>query len=290
MRVYKTEALIEKGKSIHVFQGNYPTSDTHTHDFIEMKYIFSGKGREIIDGMEYEVERGDMLFINYGSTHSFDFGKEVSYINICFSPEIVGENIITPENAFSLLSLTAFNEMRSDSSGGKLSFFGDDRRTVEELLRFMLAEYKAKAYAWDTVMGNYLNILITYMLRRTEAGVHREELGETWRELSEYIDKNLNSKLTLSALAGKCFYNPSYFSRVFKEKFGMSLVEYVTRKRLDHAVALLRESSYSVDEISEMSGFSDRSSFYHAFSKYIGGSPSDYRNSEKVKKSHKIGL
>ena len=154
----------------------------------------------------------------------------------------------------------------------------------------MLDEYRTKAYAWDTVMENYLNILITYMLRKTETGVHREELGEVWRELSEYIDKNLNSKLTLSALAGKCFYNPSYFSRIFKEKFGMSLVEYVTRKRLDNAVTLLSESNYSVDEISEMSGFSDRSSFYHAFSKYLGGSPSDYRNSEKVKKSHNSGI
>ena len=290
MRVYKTEALIEKGKSIHVFQGDRPTSDMHTHDFIEIIYIFSGKGTETIDGMEYKVERGDLLFINYGSTHSFDFVGEVKYINICFSPETVGDTIITSENAFSLLSLTAFNEMRSDSSGGKLSFFGDERRAVEEILRFMLDEYRTKAYAWDTVMENYLNILITYMLRKTETGVHREELGEVWRELSEYIDKNLNSKLTLSALAGKCFYNPSYFSRIFKEKFGMSLVEYVTRKRLDNAVTLLSESNYSVDEISEMSGFSDRSSFYHAFSKYLGGSPSDYRNSEKVKKSHNSGI
>ncbi|MBQ8849687.1 MAG: helix-turn-helix domain-containing protein [Clostridia bacterium] len=289
MRIYKTEELIEKGRCIHVFQSAGAHENTHTHDFIELIYILSGRGREIIDGKTYEVGRGDLLFINYGSTHAFSFEEKASYINICFSPETVGENIITPENAFSLLSLTAFNEMRCDSDGGKLSFFGDERRAVEEVLRGMLREYRGRAYSWNTVMESYLNILIAYMLRKTEAGVGREEIGNTWRELSEYIDKNLNSKLTLSALAGKCFYNPSYFSRVFKEKFGMSLVEYVTRRRLDHALELLRDSELSVDEISELSGFSDRSGFYHAFSKYIGGSPSDYRSEGKVKISHKSG-
>lgn len=287
MRVFKTDALIEKGKSIHVFQGSSPIVDIHTHDFIEIVYIISGKGSESIDGKSYTVEQGDMVFINYGSTHSFDFGKEVKYFNICFSPETVSEDIITPENAFSLLSLTAFNEMRCDSDGGKISFFGRERREVEEILKAMLYEYKTRAYAWDKVMGSYLNILITYMLRKTEAGIGEKEIGTVWRELSEYIDKNLRSKLTLSDLAGKCFYNPSYFSRVFKEKFGMSLVEYITRKRLDCAVELLRDNKYSIDEISELSGFSDRSSFYHAFSKYIGGSPSDHRSDTKVKKAHK---
>ena len=69
----------------------------------------------------------------------------------------------------------------------------------------------------------------------------------------------------------------------------MSLVEYITRKRLAFAVKLLSESELSVDEISEAAGFSDRSGFYHAFSKYIGGAPSDYRSEPKVKKSHKSG-
>ena len=57
----------------------------------------------------------------------------------------------------------------------------------------------------------------------------------------------------------------------------MSPVEYVTRKRLNHALKLLSETELSVDEIGEQSGFSDRSNFYRAFSKYVGGKPTDYR-------------
>lgn len=281
MRVLKTADLIESGKSVHVFQSRGRSTAPHTHDFIEIVYVLSGKGKESIDGKTYDVCRGDMLFINYGSSHSFCYDEGSSYINICFSPETVGKNIITAENAFSILSLTAFNEMRCDARGGKISFFGSERGEIEYILKAMLRQYKARMYAWDTIVDSYLNIVITYMLRKTQAGVGRDELGKLWSELSEYIDRNISSRLTLSDLAGKCFYNPSYFSRIFKEKFGMSLVEYVTRKRLDYAVELLESSDRSVDEISELSGFSDRSGFYHAFSKYIGGTPSEYRNKKK---------
>ena len=290
MHVYKAENLIEKGKSVHVFKSKTHGDVTHTHDFIEIVYILSGKGVQTVDGKTYDVRRGDMLFINYGSVHGFELEENSSYINICFSPETVGKDIITSDNAFSVLSLTAFNEMRCDEDSGMLTFLGDEREEIENILSAMLREYKGKGYAWETVVGNYLNILITYMLRKTQAGALGSELDETWRELAEYIDNHLRTKLTLSDLAGKCFYNPSYFSRVFKEKFGMSLVEYITRKRLAFAVKLLSESELSVDEISETAGFSDRSGFYHAFAKYIGGAPSDYRSEPKVKKIHKNGV
>jgi two-component system response regulator YesN len=115
------------------------------------------------------------------------------------------------------------------------------------------------------------------MLRKTELGIEKKELDGLWQSLSEYIDQNLDSRLTLAALAEKCFYNPSYFSRIFKEKFGVSLTEYITRKRLSHAIMLLSESVLSVEEIGECVGFPDKNSLYHAFSRYLGTTPGEYR-------------
>ena len=290
MRIYKTEDYIEKGKSIHLFSSKRSRPEpNHTHEFIEIIYMLSGKATHVINEQSYSVQHGDLLFINYGSTHSFSFDQEFSYVNICFSPETLGESVVTPENAFALLSLTAFNDMRGDAEGGKFSFFGVERKEIEEILSAMLREYKVKQTSWNTVLENYLNILITKMLRKTELGVPTKTVGDMWQELSEYIDANLDTQLTLSALARKCFYNPSYFSRVFKEKFGASPVEYINRKRLEQAMELLCREELSVDEISLRVGFSDRRNFYHAFAKYVGGTPSEYRqNHAKVKKSDKV--
>ena len=284
MKIYKTAEYIERGTSMHIFssctQGRMPE---HTHDFIEIVYVLSGSAVQYVDDEVFEVGRGDMIFLNYGSRHSFDAKEAFEYINICFSPETMGKTVITSQNAFSLLSLTAFDEMRNESTGGKISFLGNERREIEGILLAMLKEYREKQSAWHTVMENYLNILITRMLRKTELGAQSEEIGDVWKELSDFIDANLQTELSLSALASKCFYNPSYFSRAFKEKFSVSPVEYITRKRLEMAERLLCETDLSVDEIGRQSGFSDRSRFYYAFSKYVGSTPSEYRKYNKEK-------
>jgi len=290
MKIYKTEKYIEKGNSLYIFteRGCTHTEAEHQHDFIEIVYVLGGEADELVDDRCYRVRHGDMIFINYGSTHSFVARGEYSYVNICFSPEVVGDAIVTAENAFSLLSLTAFHEMCREADEGLISFFGEERRQIEQILDAMLEECHQRQTSWQRVMESYLNILITRMLRQVERGVHRGELNDTWRELLEYIDRNPGAELTLSALAQKCFYNPSYFSRVFKEKFGMSPGAYVSRKRAEHAAGLLCESELSIEKIGEQSGFSDRSSFYHAFAKHLGMTPAEYRRVYgKVKKNDK---
>ena len=292
MRIYKAERFIRKGQSIGIFSADKAVYEApHVHEFIEIIYARSGEAVETVDGVDYSVKRGDMIFINYGSTHAFKktSEKKYEYVNICFSPEVVANSIITSENAFSLLSLTAFNEMSRGAKGEKLTFFGAERQEIENILDAMLREKKEGQPSSDKILESYMNIIITKMLRKTSFQVDKEELDDVWRELSDYIDENLDAKLTLSLLASKCFYNPSYFSRAFKEKFGMTLTEYITKKRIAYASKLLLESDMSIDEISERVGFSDRSSFYHTFSKIMGTTPSEYRgkNSTNVKISDK---
>lgn len=281
MRVYTAEEFMTSSKMIHIFKETadctVKSEDSHTHEFIEIVYILSGEMTHVINDTSYSVRRGDILFMSYGCTHSFFSDSGFSYMNILFSPDIIGEKLITPQNAFSVLSLSAFNEMCGESDFGKISFIGKERDEAENIIFSMLREYKDKLTSWEIVIGNYLTTLMIKMLRKTTAGIPTSDIDGMWQSLFEYIDRNIGTKLTLSSLAKKCFYNPSYFSRVFKEKFGMTLIEYITRKRLEHAVDLLENTELSLQKISEQVGFSDKNSLYHAFSKYLGASPGDYR-------------
>ena len=293
MKEYKIRDISETDKTIYIFHSEKRSRSEpiHKHDFIEIVYFISGESMQCIDGKSFTARRGDLFFINKNSTHSFsvDEGSQIDYINICFSPEVVGEAIINEENAFALLSLSAFDEMRSDANFGKISFAEAERREIESILFSMLFEYKEQKTYWNKVLENYLNILITKMLRKTEMGIREDELSGVWQEISRYIDENIDSDITLGDLASRCFYNPSYFSRVFKEKFGVSLVEYVNKKRIENAKVLLCGGDISIEEIAMRVGFSDRSNFYHVFSKYVGMSPSEYKrlaNAKNFSKSH----
>ena len=281
MRKYTTEEFMKSNKNLHIFRCGRTSAvsdvSVHTHEFIEIVYVLSGEMVHEIDGCRYNTARGDMLFMNYGCTHAFSSESTYTYVNILFSPELMADAVITTQNAFSVLSLSAFNEMRSAQDSGCVRFFGKERDEIETLIFSMLEEYEKKQTSWETVLGNLLTNLIIKMLRKTELGIGKSEMDGIWQSLSEYIDQNLDSRLTLAALAEKCFYNPSYFSRIFKEKFGVSLTEYITRKRLSHAIMLLSESELSVEEIGECVGFPDKNSLYHAFSRYLGTTPGEYR-------------
>ena len=284
MKIYRSEQWMVADASIHIFSSACEGQEmpTHEHDFIEIVYILDGNADQTVNEETYRVRRGDLLFINYGSTHSFAPCEKFEYVNICFKPEVMGESVITPENAFAVLQLTAFDEIRRASDeDGMVSFVGEEREEIEMLLRSMLREYKEQKHAWRTVLKSYMNVLIARIVRK----LIDEETAisdDTWRELSDYIDSNLESPLTLSALAGKCFYNPSYFSRAFKKRFNMTLTEYLNRKRIDNAKSLVVQGVLSDEEIAARIGFAYKNSFYRVFRRVTGMSFAEYKKSKNL--------
>jgi len=249
----------------------------HSHEFIEVVYVLSGSATQWVDDLHFEVSRGDMIFINYGAGHSFEPQDTFRYINICFMPEVLSNAIITPDNALALLSLTAFDEIRRDKNGGKLSFGGEERRVIEFLLFDMLREFEAGLPLSNQVIESCLSVLFSKMLRKILMNGSDAGIGSVWEDLTAYIDENLHENLTLPALARQSFYNPSYFSRIFKQKFGVSLSDYIRQKRMEQAMRLLQETELSVEEIMERIGYKERSAFSHAFSRHTGAAPAEYR-------------
>ena len=251
----------------------------HSHEFIEIVYIKSGEAREEIDGVSYNVSRGDIVFITPGTSHVFSSDDGFGHIEIFFSPKLLSDGMITPQNALSLFALSSFDDMRADRSGGRISFSGEERAEVEYILDAMLRECGSSQAQSSSILTNYLNILLIKMLRRTEdAEVLPDDI---WQSLKVYIDSNHGERMSLTDLAAKCFYNSSYFSRVFKQKFGVSVTEYIRERRLEHAMHLLASEDSTVEDIMVRSGFSDKSAFYHAFAKKTGLTPKEYRDKNK---------
>ena len=144
----------------------------------------------------------------------------------------------------------------------------------------MVAEKDEEQTGYESVLTSYLNVLLVKMLRSSDKGEMPEDI---WQSVKSYIDTNARGHITLTDLAERCFYNPSYFSRAFKQKFGSSLTEYVRSRRIELAKMRLETEDESIESVMQKVGFTDRSAFYRAFSELVGMTPAEYRAAYKNK-------
>lgn len=92
------------------------------------------------------------------------------------------------------------------------------------------------------------------------------------------IDRNYSDpELNLDSVSSQVGLNSSYLSTIFKKKFKVSFIDYLTEVRIKHAKELLLSTDDSVAVISEAVGFVDSKYFTKRFKKYTGVSPRDYK-------------
>lgn len=98
------------------------------------------------------------------------------------------------------------------------------------------------------------------------------------RKVMIHIDSDLSADLSLNVHAKLLNVNPSYLSTIFKKETGSTLTEYVTQKRIDHALFLLNTTSLQIQTIALYCGFPDIAYFSKTFKRLVGKTPSEYRN------------
>ncbi|GIP52653.1 response regulator [Paenibacillus vini] len=92
-----------------------------------------------------------------------------------------------------------------------------------------------------------------------------------------YIHDHLGQSLSLNQVAGHVHMNPNYFSAMFKRETGQNYIEFVTRAKLQRAMAMLRETTAKISEIANGIGYEDLKYFNRLFKKFTGLTPSEYR-------------
>lgn len=110
------------------------------------------------------------------------------------------------------------------------------------------------------------------------------KMTELIGQVKDYIANHLDEELKRTDLAAMIYLHPDYLSHAFKDETGMSLSEYITRKRLDYAMMLLEKTNRSVSDISEKCGYASLAYFTKTFKRVIGMSPKEYRKAQKEKK------
>lgn len=103
------------------------------------------------------------------------------------------------------------------------------------------------------------------------------------QELLSFLNEEYTKKITSNLLEEKFNRNFDYMNRVFKQITGTTIFRYLTRVRINRAEMLLQNTTLTMAEIGEQSGFSDEFYFSRVFKKKTGESPTGYlKNSMKT--------
>lgn len=97
-------------------------------------------------------------------------------------------------------------------------------------------------------------------------------------QCKNYISRNIFSRIYLKEIAGYVGMNPSYLSRLFSEKEGITIQQYIQREKTRTACNLLKYSDRSIADIAQYMGFQSQSSFTKVFKRWQNMSPLEYRN------------
>ena len=249
----------------------------HWHDELEIIYVKSGFLTVNISGENYIGKPGDAFVVSPGNLHFM--GSQtgtVDYFTFLFplkyiafrTDDMLDDKLIEPLNS------------------GHLMISPEVKDTVKEQCEQLAGVYAAEIdESVSKITGQIKKkiILLQFIHELWKKGfiVENDTTGRNTveKEMVSYIQQNYTGKILLRKFGEQFHLSEKYISRYFKEHFHITLSQYVTYLRLEHAKQMLQETDISVTEVAMQSGYQNISYFIRSFKKTYGVSPLKYRKS-----------
>lgn len=160
----------------------------------------------------------------------------------------------------------------------RLSTFGrnsDKLHILDEVNRARkLTDTKIRAYF------NMMKVLAEYIANDDTLLSDYESIGQL---IKRYVKNNLSRKLTLNEIARNLHCSTVTLTEHFKREFGITINEYITKKRMSLAEKILLSTDKPLREVAALCGFPDVEYFSRTFKKYHGISPASWRREKGEK-------
>lgn len=211
-------------------------------------YIVSGEGVLYKNDKEYPVKKGEFFLIEPGEVTTYKADSELPwhYIWVEFNGEL-SKRFSTLSSPVVTYNFSTFTDMLH------VEEFNNMR---EEFVVSKLFELYSHVFE------------------------NSDKLSDYEKRIYNYIKLNYMRDISVDELSSMIGLNRRYMSRMFKQKTGYTVKEYITKTRMEHAFTLL-QLGYSVFQVSVMVGYSDAFNFSKMFKKYYGMTPTSIKTLKK---------
>lgn len=243
------------------------TTDMHSHEYYEIYCFLSGNAQYCVEGRRYDLAPGDILLLTKGEIHRVELHSQERYhrIGVHFNLHNVSSDI---------------------DLGYLLSPFHN--RPIGKFNHYPARLFANEIwihYLHQIVHPNNAAVSVCYLLPLLcelanafsilqQAEIYAEK--DSAAPIMKYINRNLSQKLSLEILSQKFYISQTHLNRLFRKSVGTTVWEYITIKRLFMAQDLLSKG-YTPYEIYSTCGFQEYSTFYRAYKRHFGVSPSKHK-------------
>ena len=268
--------LLENYRYFHLRDTAGQERDFHFHEFDKVVLLLSGRVDYFVEGITYALKPRDILLVKHHTIHKALIDKSVPYDRIIIYLDRKYFDRVMPEGQ--LCSCFDRCDTRRDYL---LRPRDEDWQSIAAAFSAFEQMIPEEAYGSQTMRDTLMMQLLIYINRicvsaAADTPAERQTDGKIARVLS-YINENLTGELSLEIIAREAKMSKSYFSTIFKKMNGIPVWDYITRKRVELAMTLLRDRDKPVIEVAESCGFSSISNFNRCFRQVTGISPSAYR-------------
>lgn len=249
----ENERLLVMSTDLHPFP-------CHLHTEVEFHYMFSGRGRFMVDGHEYTLETGDFSIYFPGVVHTTLGGENACSLMGIFPPSIV------PDFPELLRQCYPLNPV---IKGERLS------QEITMCMEYMLREYNGLQNR--CVWRGYIQVLMTRILPMLTLAERPPEMADTLYSILKYLAIHYREPITLDDMSYALGVSNAHLSRCFTQRIGMHFRPYLNQLRANEAKTLLRSSTESVLSIALECGFESKRTFNRVFAELYGMSPTEYR-------------
>ncbi len=238
---------------------------SHSHNMIEVYYFLRGNARFVVEGNVFTLERGNILVMASGQTHHLLLEPSVAYERMAL---LIETATVPPE--YENLSEQIYEGANLFTLEKKEQIWFEESfliitKSPEDMQKNLISSFASMIFG----------LLSTKLTRTAEPKIEDDIIKKT----INYINKNLSSELSLEIIANALYISRVSLNRKFRGMMGCTVWEYVIRRRIYSARQRLFLGG-NITDVYQKSGFNDYSSFFRAYKKVIGISPS-----EDIKKS-----
>lgn len=256
-----------------------------SHDFWEFNYIDKGQMVVTVDGNEYLLKSGEMVFFKPNEFHSLE-----------------ARGLSAPNHT--VVSFVSNSDAMKYFRNKIIALNSQERKLLSILLREGLSAYRP-INSKPPIMGmeekenapigavqmtfNLLEEFLITLLRRSESGIsigtrlispmYDERVPDRIKEVARYMEQNISENLTVLQIAKRFSLSESALKKMFSSDVGCGVTDFFNSMKIEKAKEYIRENEKNFTQISEELGFSSIHYFSRLFKKKTGMTPTEYRSS-----------